>query len=115
MGLQTFVNVARSMNDIASETILTDISMVVLGFMLVFAYVIIMLGKFSMVENRVCNLTCAFLPFCTIFLTLSGPFVTSGIVIRVHDNFRKLWNLLYAWIRFQSFTQLHSVPLAWFR
>lgn len=51
--LKTYVNVARSFSDIASETIFTDVSMIMVGFSIVFAYVILMLGKFSLIENRV--------------------------------------------------------------
>lgn len=51
--LNSFVNIARSFNDIASETIMSDTSMVVLGFSIVFTYVIFMLGKFTLVETRV--------------------------------------------------------------
>lgn len=54
--VKAFVNIARSFNDIASETILSDTSMVVLGFSIVFTYVIFMLGKFSLVESRVSQL-----------------------------------------------------------
>ena len=53
VGMKVFINVARSFNDIASETILGDTVMVVIGFSIVFNYVIFMLGKFSCVENRV--------------------------------------------------------------
>ena len=53
IGLKSYVNVARSFNDIASETILSDTSMVVLGFSIVFIYVTFVLGKFDCTENRV--------------------------------------------------------------
>jgi hypothetical protein len=53
LDLSVFVNVARSFNDIASETILTDVTMVIIGFSIVFTYVIFMLGRFSWIENRV--------------------------------------------------------------
>ena len=47
------MNVARSFSDIASATIITDVTMVVLGFMIVFVYVIVMLGRFDLVQCRV--------------------------------------------------------------
>ena len=53
IGLKSYVNVARSFNDIASETILSDVSMVILGFSIVFIYVTFVLGKFDCTENRV--------------------------------------------------------------
>ena len=53
IGLQTLVNVARSFNDIASETIMSDVGLVSIGFMIVFFYVFLVLGKFDWIENRV--------------------------------------------------------------
>ena len=53
MGFKAYVNVARSFNDIASETILGDTSMVVIGFSIVFTYVVFMLGHFSWIGTRV--------------------------------------------------------------
>ena len=53
LGVQALVNVARSFNDIASATILSDTSMIVLGFSIVFTYVVMMLGKWHFIENRV--------------------------------------------------------------
>ena len=53
VGLEVLVNVARSFNDIATESIVSDVSMVILGFSVVFCYVQIMLGKFSFIKNRV--------------------------------------------------------------
>lgn len=71
-GLESYPNVARSFSDIASSTvshwqpveqeigvkfgffqIFSDVSMVVLGFGIVFTYVIFMLGKFDCVHSRV--------------------------------------------------------------
>ena len=53
IGLKTLVNVARSFNDIASETIMSDVGLVSIGFMIVFFYVYLVLGKFDWIENRV--------------------------------------------------------------
>ena len=52
-GSRLYINIARSFSDIASNAIITDISMIVLGFCVVFTYVSIMLGKLDMVRNRV--------------------------------------------------------------
>lgn len=52
-GFNSDLNVARSFNDIASATIITDVSKVAAGFMIVFIYVILMLGRFDLVHNRV--------------------------------------------------------------
>ena len=46
-------NVARSFGDVATKTVNADIPMVVAGFAIVFNYVIIMLGDFHCVTNRV--------------------------------------------------------------
>ena len=51
--LNLYVNVERSFMDIASGSINKDVTNVVLGFMIVFVYVSVMLGKFDKVENRV--------------------------------------------------------------
>jgi len=51
-GLETFVNVARAYGDVAGDTIVNDAVMMPIGFMIVFVYVTIMLGKFSCTEQR---------------------------------------------------------------
>ena len=51
-GLESFPNVARSFGDIAGSTILGDITFFVAGYIMMFTYVQIMLGKFSCVEHR---------------------------------------------------------------
>ena len=51
-GMETFVNVARGYSDVAGETIINDAMMMPIGFMIVFVYVVIMLGKFSCTEQR---------------------------------------------------------------
>ena len=60
--LKIRVNVARSFDDIASETIISDTFIIIIGFALVFNYVALMLGKFSCVENRVSHLKKSSLP-----------------------------------------------------
>jgi hypothetical protein len=45
-GLESYPNVQRSFGDIAGSTILGDISYMTIGFMIVYAYVMLMLGKF---------------------------------------------------------------------
>ena len=47
------VNVANSFGQIASETILTDVTNLIVGFMIVFIFVNFMLGKLNLVEQRV--------------------------------------------------------------
>jgi hypothetical protein len=51
-GLESFPNVHRSFGDVAFSTILGDISFLAIGFAIVLIYIIVMLGKFSWVENR---------------------------------------------------------------
>jgi len=46
------VNVANSFSEIASATINTDVSYLIIGFCIVFTYVNIMLGRFNLVEQR---------------------------------------------------------------
>ena len=47
-----------SFGQIASATIMTDVTNLIIGFAIVFTYVNLMLGKFNMVEQRV---SCMFL------------------------------------------------------
>ncbi len=106
-GVKIFVNVARSFNDIASAAIFTDVSKVVAGFAIVFTYVVLMLGDFSMVKNR------AFLSLCglgSVFLAMAAsagichtlgyphsplhnfiPFLLMGLGMRVHFRKEKRW------------------------
>ncbi len=42
-----------SFGQIASATIMTDVTNLIIGFAIVFTYVNLMLGKFNMVEQRV--------------------------------------------------------------
>ena len=51
-GLRAFPNVARSFGDIAGETILGDVLNMVVGYMILTAYVQLMLGRINCVENR---------------------------------------------------------------
>ena len=48
----SYINVARAFSDIAGATITGDAYMVPIGFMIMFAYVQVMLGKFSCIEQR---------------------------------------------------------------
>ena len=50
--LNLYVNVERSFMDIASGSINKDVTNVVAGFMIVFVYVALMLGKFDKVFLR---------------------------------------------------------------
>ena len=51
-GVKTFVNIASGFSDIAGETISGDAVKMPLGFMIMFAYVQVMLGKFNWLEQR---------------------------------------------------------------
>ena len=66
-GLESFPNVQRSFGDVAGSTIMGDISYMTIGFMIVYAYVMLMLGKFSCVEQRV-------------YLSISG---ISGVIMGI--------------------------------
>jgi len=82
-GTKTFINVARGYSDIAGETIGNDAIMMPIGFMIVFVYVTIMLGKFTCLEQRailaLCGLACIGLTigftygFCSALNLFYGP------------------------------------------
>lgn len=52
-GVTVYYNIARSFADISGSTIWNDAYKLAAGFSLVFMYVIFMLGKFNLVEQRV--------------------------------------------------------------
>ena len=54
-GTNLYINVARSFGDISNNAIITDIGLIVIGFSIVFTYVSLVLGKMSMIQNRVCH------------------------------------------------------------
>ena len=82
VGLGVFVNIARSFNDIASENILSDTPMVMIGFAIVFTFVIYFLGDFSCLQNRVRSL---------IFLCLSKDIFRNGRI--TSPEFTRSWSL----------------------
>ena len=51
-GLESYPNVQRSFADVATVAVLGDITQLFVGYMIVFVYVMIMLGKFTCVEQR---------------------------------------------------------------
>ena len=51
-GMVTYINVARAFSDIAGDTIVGDALMMPISFMIMFAYVTIMLGKIDCVQQR---------------------------------------------------------------
>jgi len=51
-GMSTYINVARGYDDIAGDSINGDAIMMPIGFMIVFVYVMIMLGKFNCIQQR---------------------------------------------------------------
>ena len=57
-GLVSYLAMENSFNVIATASIFSDFSMIVGGFMIVYAYASLMLGRFHMIENRV-RRTCA--------------------------------------------------------
>lgn len=72
-GLNSYANVMRSFGDIAGSTILGDIPMMGIGYMIVFVYVMVMLGKFNCVEQR------AFLSISGIVGVIFGIVVSYGL------------------------------------
>jgi len=51
-GFSAYVNVARGYSDIAGDTISSDAIMMPIGFMIVFVYVTLMLGRLNCVQQR---------------------------------------------------------------
>ncbi len=50
--IQTYVNVARSFDDLANEAIGADIPRIVGGVLIVYTYVLVMLGGFVCVQQK---------------------------------------------------------------
>ena len=46
------VNVARSFNDVSTEAIFVDVNKMVTGYLIMFVYTTVMLGRFNIVEQR---------------------------------------------------------------
>ena len=87
-GLQSYPNVQRSFGDVASSTIFGDVSYLVVGFVIVFLYILIMLGKFSWVENRV------YLSLAGIISIVMGIIVSYGFCSAVGLFFGPMHNVL---------------------
>ena len=51
--LHLYPNVQRSFGDIGGKTILGDVAQLGIGYLIVFVYVMVMLGRFNCVEQRV--------------------------------------------------------------
>ena len=58
-GLTSYINVARGYSDIAGDTIKSDALMMPVGFLIVFVYVTIMLGKFNCIQQRFASCSCS--------------------------------------------------------
>lgn len=87
-GLESFPNVQRSFGDVASSTILGDLSYMTIGFMIVYAYVMLMLGKFSCVEQRV------YLSIAGISGVVMGIIVSYGFCSAIGLFFGPMHNVL---------------------
>jgi len=87
-GLESYPNVQRSFGDIAGSTIMGDISYMTIGFMIVYAYVMLMLGKFSCVEQRV------YLSITGISGVIMGMIVSYGICSAMGLFFGPMHNVL---------------------
>ena len=81
--VSSYINVARGYSDIAGDTIMGDAFMMPIGFMIMFAYVQLMLGKLNCVQSRamlaLAGLTCIGLSigftygFCSALNLFYGP------------------------------------------
>lgn len=52
VGLKSYANVHRSFGDISTGTIWRDVTYLIIGFMMVYAFVQIVMGRFNRVEQR---------------------------------------------------------------
>lgn len=52
IGLRSYANVHRSFGDISTGTIWRDVTYLIIGFMMVYAFVQIVMGRFNRVEQR---------------------------------------------------------------
>ena len=54
-GLKSYANVHRSFGDVSTQTIWSDVNYLTIGFILVYIFVQVMMGRFNRVEQRVCK------------------------------------------------------------
>lgn len=87
-GLESYPNVQRSFGDVASSTILGDISFLAAGNAIVFVYIMLMLGKFSWVEQRI------YLSVAGIISIVMGIIVSYGICSAAGLFFGPMHNIL---------------------
>jgi predicted RND superfamily exporter protein len=87
-GLESFPNVQRSFGDVAISTIVGDISYLAIGFAIVLIYIIVMLGKFSWVENRI------YLSVAGLVSVVMGIIVAYGFCSAVGLFFGPMHNVL---------------------
>ena len=87
-GLESYPNVQRSFGDVAFSTIFGDISFLAIGFAIVLIYIIVMLGKFSWVENRF------YLSGVGIICVVMGVLVAYGFCSAVGLFFGPMHNIL---------------------
>ena len=52
--IKTYISLARSFDDLASKAIGADIPRIIGGVSIVYAYVLVMLGGFDCVQQKVC-------------------------------------------------------------
>ncbi|CAG7727935.1 unnamed protein product [Allacma fusca] len=105
-----YFSTARSFGDISGATIMNDAGMLAVGFTIVFIYVVFMLGKFNLVEQRpllsLAGLSCVGLAIivsygiCSAFRGIYGPvhnilpFLLLGIGIDDMFVIMQCWNNL---------------------
>ena len=71
--LKIRINMSRSFTDIATETVFLDIFKVVIGFVVMFVYTSLMLGKLNAIHQRL------YLTFMGIISVIFGIFVSVGL------------------------------------
>ena len=86
--LESFPNVKRSFGDIAGATILGDVGVMAIGYMIVFVYVILMLGKFNCLELR------SHLSFAGIMGVIMGIVVSYGFCSAINLFFGPMHSVL---------------------
>ena len=66
------INMSRSYTDVASSAIFLDVFKMVLGYIIMFVYAIVMLGRFNAIEHRL------YLTICGILSVILGMFISIG-------------------------------------
>jgi Niemann-Pick C1 protein len=87
-GLKSFPNVQRSFADVAKVAVIGDITQLFIGYLIVFVYIMVMLGKFSCIEQR------AYLAIASISGIIMGIIVAYGFCSGIGLFYGPMHNVL---------------------